>query len=157
LSCDFLDNGESSTHCFERFLITLPDLLNGVLGGDNELCRPDIDGLSFDLGDKRQEISPMLKHIGQTPVEDGHVIADDHILSLVAIPPLVKGLEIGVGVQPIGCCSLSRSGSTPEPDPTNAVELWGTDHKIFCDRFEGLIMPESEFGIDVFNISYNKI
>jgi len=155
LSWDFLNRGESAVERFERLLIILPDLPNGVLGGDNELLGSDKGGLHLNFSNEWEKVPPMFKIGGEVPMVDVHVIEDDDFFALISIPPLVEWLEIGVRVGSVDIGSLSRSRLAMDPDATYSIELGWPDHVIPSDGFNGSIVLEPKFRIDGFNESFN--
>jgi len=97
LTFNLFDNGESPGDRLERLLVGPPNRFNGVLGGDNELDRTDVRRGLLNLGNEGGEVGPMLNEASKVPVEDVHVVEDDDLFSLIAVPPLVEGLDKGIG------------------------------------------------------------
>jgi len=150
---DFLDRGESPANRIKRFCIFSPDFGDRVLGGDDDFLWSDVNSLLFDLGDKGQEVGPYLEVVGEVPVVDVHVFNDDDLLSLIAVPPLGERLEVRVGVRSVGGRGLSTSGDPMNPGSTYSIECWWPDHVIFLDLFVRPVVPDSQLGVDVFNVS----
>ena len=90
-------------------------------------------------------------------MEDVHVIEDDDFFSLVASPPLVKRFKVGSRESTVGRTGLPGPRETVDPDTTGGLELRRPDHVVFGDLFNGIVMPEPEFGINGIEHSWDKI
>lgn len=125
-----------------------PNLVDGVVGGDDQALGPDLLTAALELADEPVLVSPDLKVMTETSSLLVKVI-DDHWLGvgLKSAPPLVAVLEVGARALGPGCSGLTCSRCTPEPVGSGLGEVFA----LVISGLEGL---DVGFNLEVVSNGY---
>jgi len=116
---------ESSVEGTSQLWLLRPDLVDGVVGGDDQARGPDLLASTLELADESVLVSPDLEVMTETSSLLVKVI-DDHRLGvgLKSAPPLVAVLEVSTRALGPGCSGLTCTRWAPEPEGSGLGEVF---------------------------------
>lgn len=88
---------DESSHDGVEILGVRPDISGVVVAGDDDLVGAYLDRGPFRLSGEGIVICPLLDVLGSYLLRT-HLLDDDHGLLVIAIPPDVVPLDVGIGV-----------------------------------------------------------
>jgi len=120
-----MENSEPALDCLETVRARLHEhLINRVVRGYNEPLVLELHSASLDFTRARPAVSPNLE-----VMEERHiaviVIKDDILLTIIAIEPLVLGLDEGGTFIGTGLVGLASTSNSPDPDAAHLGMLIG--------------------------------
>lgn len=111
-----VDDVESAANGFDLLFI-IPDVSWMVIGGDNDPHWSNSGGGALNFSREWVMVSPDFKVVSQTFVLLREVVEKDVVLTLVAVPPLVKRLNEEVFLIVLIADGLGLADSWCTPDP----------------------------------------
>jgi len=144
LGLGVLGHGEAALDGGAHLLVLVEQLLDGVVGRDDQVLGANLQGAPLVLGDEGVPVAPDLEVVAELLAVE--VVQDDSLLPLVAVPPLILHLQIGSWVQGPGVPALASPRGSPEPLAGNPECVRGWCHVVLLDLLEGAVEPQVDIG-----------
>ena len=116
---------KSSMEGTSQLWLLRPDLVDGVVGGDDQARGPDLLAATLELTDEPVLVSPDLEIMTEASSLLVEVVDDYSLgIGLKSAPPLVAVLEVSTRALGPGCSRLTCTRCTPEPEGSGLGEVF---------------------------------
>lgn len=114
-----MSNLETTTNCVGHLLVIGPELLNGVVGRDDQSTVLKINLPSFCLSCTCIPVCPDLEVMSEAGTTTIQIVEDDALLVGIPVEPLVLRLDVRLRVILSSLTALTRAGLSDEPLSSN--------------------------------------
>lgn len=129
-----------------------PDIFWAEVAGNDDQVGSNLGSSAFVFSQERVAVSPNFEVVAEHAVVLVEVFDDDHLVSVVPIPPLVAHLHVGFWEGLARGAALASARAAIEPQVLfSGIVQWGLQLDVLLNLLQGVVVLDVVLGNDLVN------